>query len=378
MGEIQYNCWPFISIPEIPCAGKANFYYNKIRFMYFHPFNRKSLEVLSVAIAILFTSCEKDPLTIFKNGNSHLGRPVVLVAGYESNGTNNVAKYWIDGHEVILSDGTNSAQANSIFVSDNDLYIAGSDNGAVYWKNNSEIRLSGSDASSVFVSGNDVYVAGSDGTHPVYWKNGSAVLLERTNAYGNYGSFGVNSIFVSDNDVYAAGYDGPNAVYWKNGAETYLTFATISETGYVHANSIYVSGNDVYIVGHQISAGTPFPQLWYWKNGIYASVNKVNSYGKGNSVFVSEGHVYLAGMQESDPTYVPTAAYWKDGNVTLLQRSEVSAFANSVFPSGNNVYAAGYEDVDYLHSYAVYWKDGVETKLTDGTHLAYATSIYIK
>ena len=84
--------------------------------------------------------------------------------GYESDGTNNVAKYWVDGQEIKLSDGTNNAKANSIFVSGSDVYIAGSDNGAVYWKNNAEIRLSGSNASSIFVSGNDVYVGGSDST----------------------------------------------------------------------------------------------------------------------------------------------------------------------------------------------------------------------
>ena len=350
--------------------------------MYFKSLNGKSLTVILLGVGSMLSSCKKDPYAIFKEGNSSEGKPVVLVAGYESNGTNNVATCWIDGQEIKLSDGTADGSANSIVVSDNDLYIAGSDNGAVYWKNNLEIRLSaGGTASSIFVSGHDLYVGGSsrsDTPNAVYWKNGTAVPLEKMSVYGNYGSIGVNSIFVSGNDVYAAGYEGPNAVYWKNGTEMYLTGATQSETGYVHANSIFVSGHDVYIVGHQISAGTPFPQLWYWKNGVYASINKLNSYGKGNAVFVSGGHVYLAGMQESDPTYVPTAAYWKDGNVTLLQRSEVNSIASSVFPSGNNVYTAGYEEVDYLHSYAVYWKDSVETKLTDGTHLAYANSIFIK
>ncbi len=37
-----------------------------------------------------------------------------------------------------------------------------------------------------------------------------------------------------------------------------------------------------------------------------------------------------------------------------------------------------YENVDYLQSYTVYWKNGTETKLTDGSHLAYANSIFIK
>ena len=175
---------------------------------------------------------------------------LVLVAGYESNGTYNVAKYWIDGQEIKLSDGTRDASANSIFASNNNVYTAGSDSGAVYWKNNSEVRLSGDNASSIFVSGNDVYVAGTHASKAVYWKNGTEVALENTNVYGDYNNAAANSIFVSGNDVYVAGYDGPNAVYWKNGAEIYLTAGTITITGFVHAYSIYVKGSDVYVVGY--------------------------------------------------------------------------------------------------------------------------------
>ena len=106
--------------------------------MYFKSLNSKSLTVILLGVSFIFTSCKKDPFAIFKEGNSNDGKPVVLVAGYESNGTNYVAKCWIDGQEIKLSDGTANGSANSIVVSDNDLYIAGSDNGAVYWKNNQE------------------------------------------------------------------------------------------------------------------------------------------------------------------------------------------------------------------------------------------------
>jgi hypothetical protein len=114
------------------------------------------------------------------------------------------------------------------------------------------------------------------------------------------------------------------------------------------------------------------------ENGVRVPVIIADSYGQGSSVFVSGSDVYIAGMQESYPSFVPTAAYWKNGNVILLPRSEITSFANSIFASGNHVYVAGYENVTYQNKFAVYWKDGIETKLTDGTHEAYATSIFIK
>jgi hypothetical protein len=346
--------------------------------MYFKSLNGKLLPAVIMVIMFTFTSCIKNLPPIIKGGHGHSGEPVVLVAGYESNGTYNVAKYWIDGQAIQLSDGTQDATANSIFVSNNDVYIAGSDNGAVYWKNNSEIRLSGNNASSIFVSGNDVYVAGVHDSKAVYWKNGTEVVLENTNVYGTYNNAAANSIFVSGDDVYAAGYDGPNAVYWKNGTEIYLTAGTTTITGFVHAYSIYVKGSDVYVVGYDQFAGAVFPQVWYWKNGVRITINQVDHYGQGNSVLVSGSDVYIGGMELSAPTYIQNAAYWKNGNVVLLPGSFLPSFAKSIFVSGNDVYLAGYEDLTYPMSYAVYWKNAVETKLTDGTQGAAANSIFVK
>ncbi len=346
--------------------------------MYFKSLNGKSLSAVIMVVMFVFTSCIKNLPPIFKGGHSHSGEPTVFVAGYESNGTYNVAKYWIDGQEIKLSDGTRDASANSLVVSNNDVYIAGSDSGAVYWKNNSEIRLPGNNASSIFVSGNDVYVAGVHDSKAVYWKNGTEVVLENTNVYGEFNNAAANSIFVSGNDVYAAGFDGPNAVYWKNGTEIYLTASTITITGYVHAYSIYVKGTDVYVVGYSSFAGSAFPLVWYWKNEVRIPIDQNGSDGQGTAVLVSGSDVYVAGMQVSSPDYIQTAAYWKNNNLVLLPRIATTSFAKSIFVSGNDVYLAGVEDVAYQMTYAVYWKNGVETKLTDGTDGAVANSIFVK
>jgi hypothetical protein len=88
---------------------------------------------------------------------------------------------------------------NSIFVSNNDVYIAGYEDGrAKYWKNGEGIYLDeGAEATSIFVLGNDVYVAGYSKdvkyvyTTAIYWKNGIAVNLTD----GTYSAF-ARSIFV--------------------------------------------------------------------------------------------------------------------------------------------------------------------------------------
>jgi len=88
------------------------------------------------------------------------------MAGWES--IPHVATYWKNGAAVHLTDATQTAEANAIVVSGNDVYVAGSaNNNAVYWKNGTPHILAYSNslfycvANSIAVSGNDVYVAGT-------------------------------------------------------------------------------------------------------------------------------------------------------------------------------------------------------------------------
>jgi hypothetical protein len=141
------------------------------------------------------------------------------------------ALYWKNGNAVYLLRGEINNSANSIFVVGHDVYACGALD-ARYWKNGNAVPLPGT-AKSIFVSDGDVYVAGSqpDGepfqtyfgtryrTVAKYWKNGIPVKLSdgTKDAYAT-------SIAVSGNDVYVAGYEentaGANdyvAKYWKNG-----------------------------------------------------------------------------------------------------------------------------------------------------------------
>ena len=360
-----------------------------------YTFCRKSLLIaLSIISTVTFTSCQKDFPPIFKDGDGKSGKPVVLVAGYESNGVNNVAKFWINDEEVILSDGTNDAEAYSIFVKGNNTYVAGTDSGQpVYWYNNTEIRLPvkftrmypfhNSSANSIFIKGNDTYIAGNDSTRAVYWKNGTEIILDITNAKGNFDYSTANSVFISGNDIYVAGTHGANAVYWKNGVEVYLTNLSTDVAGSADANSIYVSGGNVYIVGNSSSISQTSPLTNYWINGIdeAATLNNSNfEFFVIHSVFVSGNNIYIGGAGKTEIPPFSGAVYWNNGNVTALlsNTNNIISTASSIYVKGNGVYLSGFDEDTNHQIYAVYWKNGTEVKLTDGTRNAFATSIFIK
>jgi len=144
----------------------------------------------------------------------------VYVAGRDDG----LATLWKNGKAQILAvrDGSISG-AGSVFVSGNDVYVAGYEFRpidfetkkyvyvATLWKNGKPQSLTDgtkdAKAYSVFVSGNDVYVAGSEKNAQGFdvatlWKNGIAQRL--TTKVTKHGS-SAHSVFVKDNDVYVVG-----------------------------------------------------------------------------------------------------------------------------------------------------------------------------
>jgi hypothetical protein len=223
----------------------------------------------------------------------------VYVSGDMAGSSGIVGAYWKNGTPVTLP---NAYEAKGIYVSGSDVYVAGTERPSLfiakYWKNGAEVNLTDgshdADARSIFVSNGDVYVAGmeTDNTNnpdhiyfsvAKYWKNGQAVTLSD-------GSFPAEaySIFVSGSDIYVAGYETtPDplhigngnhvAKYWKNGVGVNLTDGASS----CEANSIYVLDKDVYVAGYELG------QAKYWKNGTPVNLSSQGFLGEAYSIFVN-------------------------------------------------------------------------------------------
>jgi len=312
---------------------------------------------------------------------THTGGPGVYVAGFEFNAQGRtVAKLWKDGVAQDLTDGTYNAEARSVYVSGNDVFVAGyirktsnSPTVAILWKNGVAQQLTDGteyeQAYSVFVSDGDVYVAGRYQT----WKNGKLL-------YNNGG----NSIFVSGNDVYVAGGGnlyvfgpgekgpGGDSRVWKNG---------VVQSGYssgTAAHSVFVSGSNVYVAGQLSYYDMDAISARLWINGVQQRrqlsviyFEQENNYAAAHSIFVSGNDIYVAGKYGG---YLERrAVLWINHRAVNLSVSGSNwAEGNSVFVADGDVYVAGKHG-----NFAMLWINGVGFGLTDGKRGAGANSVFV-
>ena len=312
----------------------------------------------------------------------------VYVAGYENNGSKNVAKYWKNSVAVSLTNGSNDAEANSIFINGTDIYVAGweiqgSKKVAKYWKNSVAVNLTdgsnNAEATQIIVVGADIYVSGREATanstgQAKYWKNGTAVNL----AAGVTETSFAKSIAVVASDVYVAvciydPFPSPSAVIVKNGIVTDLSAAFAASA----ANTVFLQGSDVYVAGRH-----GFYQSTYWKNNVVTNLSstEINTETGAFGIFVSGADVYVSGFEKTSLTFgnIEVAKYWKNGIATNLTNAVFNASAEAITVSGSDIYAAGYEENAAGNGVAKYWKNGVAVNLTDGSKDAVGWAMVVK
>jgi len=229
--------------------------------------------------------------TAWKNGTEHTKKVLALcvhgkdiyVAAEEKEGRKSVVTIQKNGVvEHRLDDGGGrDLEVASLFVSDKDVYAVGKgtwrsgSSVAAIWKNGALTRLVGEDSSSsaesVYVSGNDVYVAGSNEGFVTVWRNGATLFRIGNDNFADYGR--AKSIRLLGKDVYVSKEVQIEGEYdctvWKNGTESH------------GAELFCISGNDVYLAGRDGQADS----VTIWKNGEVKYRFK-ESMSHANAIFV--------------------------------------------------------------------------------------------
>ena len=176
----------------------------------------------------------------------------IYVSGYEESGVNKAGIIWKNGIPTRLFGfcypGGNglctydATDITDIYVVNNNVYAIGTSiigtgiYDSILWKNGVATRINIL-PSSIFVNNNDVYIAGKVGNNACIWKNGIITYL--TN--GTNQAF-ATSVYVLGNDVYVTGFErlagsiNEIARVWKNG----IAFNLSDGTGSAEPNDIFV------------------------------------------------------------------------------------------------------------------------------------------
>ncbi len=302
--------------------------------------------------------------------------PSVFVVGYELVDGTEVAKLWTNG---IGEELDNATFANSVFVSNSTVYVAGQDNNnqAAIWENGIPTNLTTGiqygEAESIFVVESDVYATGiGEGYSSMVWKNNELLytLEDGSTSPRAYG------IYVDGADVYVAGYNRPSqynvAKIWKNNT---VLYELSGENSNGDARSVVVSDANVYAVGNEQSGQEDYIAK-IWINGVANNFTDGSNYADSRSLFVDGTDVYALVVESTDTG--DTIKVFKNQNIHYqLTDGSNTADAQSMIIVNDDIYVAGHvlDGEDYI---ATVWKNNqVLYELNQGT-VARTFSIYVK
>jgi len=312
-----------------------------------------------LSVAFVFHSCKKND----DNDKDEVEERQIVdwgdvyFIGFSLEGNTGIPRYYRNNKPFPLELST-GVQVNptDIAVASGDVYVIGTENRgqtdadyatkALIWKNGkrSELRTPETiyeEATSVFVSGEDVYVAGSyvptDGEKKigVVWKNGDPFIVTDGKEITTFAD-----VFVLGDDVYTAGHEnvqgGIISKYWKNGKA--VTLSTTDVTTY--AKSMVVDGADVYVLGYVDNLSTVGRSLTLWKNGKADKLISGRSVIRGGKVVIENGNVYACGFEQVGSKYEPRL--FKDGVQQPLDDSNNGhTYAIDLQVSGGNALVLG-------------------------------------
>tara|TARA_R110002051_G_scaffold235393_3_gene296898 strand:+ start:870 stop:2714 length:1845 start_codon:yes stop_codon:yes gene_type:complete len=312
-----------------------------------------NVTAISVGEAIITATVDNATAVCTVTVNDNSG---VYVAGYQK--TNEgvfVATLWKNGVPQALTDGTKNAEANSVYVDGNNVYVVG-------------------------------YYTFVDKRLAVLWKNGEATVLS-----SGLGNADAKSVVVYNGVAYVAGNEminGSNqAMLWKDDGSAAVSLPTQDYIAESYASSVEVDNNgNIQIGGYTKHEGNYFGII-HWKNEeIESFLNQPARPGKVYSIAFDVVN-YFTGYKFDDVANRDRAGFWENGlnniNYTNVSNGANNAYGQSICITSDINYIAGYETIGGK-SVATVWEynnlnNNISTqRLTDGTTSAGAYSIYRK
>jgi hypothetical protein len=294
----------------------------------------KKYIALIIAGAMLLLSACDTLLTDAKDETAAILPDVYLAGGISNMGDPFGPCIFKNGQRIFLERHPNVANAqynvNAVFVDGDDVYATGSESvsgptAACYWKNGKKHLVGplsnpydSSIAYSIFVSNNNVYLAGQNGSGQIcIWSNGLKLLMPYMNNQNGY----TTSVIVHNGTIYVTGIEsGSYPVLYKisksSMTATYLFYDDPEPANQDYAlfpgnNTTIVVDGSVYIAGY--SSPSSYPA--YWHNGtIYILDTSISSPVTGISY--RNGDIYCSGVGNDIVTGGNYACYWKNSDTT--------------------------------------------------------------